>query len=106
MRLYDTYYNERYLGHPDEHPEAYAHNSLIADAAKLRRPLMLIHGFADDNVMVAHTLRLSAALLAAGRPHIVLPLSGITHMTRQEEIAENLLLLQADFLKRALGAAA
>jgi dipeptidyl-peptidase-4 len=64
---------------------------------------MLIHGLADDNVVVAHTLRLSGALLAAGRPHSVLPLSGVTHMTPQEEVAENLLLLQVDFLCQALG---
>jgi len=102
-RLYDTHYTERYEGLPDEHPEAYEHDSLIADAPKLRRPLMLIHGLADDNVTVAHTLRLSSALLAAGRPHTVLPLSGVTHAARQEEVAENLLLLQADFIKRALG---
>jgi dipeptidyl-peptidase-4 len=102
-RLYDTFYTERYLGLPDERPEAYDHNSLIADAPKLQRPLMLIHGLIDDNVVVAHTLRLSAALLAAGRPHTVLPLSGVTHMARQEEVAENLLLLQVDFLKNALG---
>jgi dipeptidyl-peptidase 4 len=103
QRLYDTFYTERYLGHPDEHPEAYEHNSIIADAPKLERALMLIHGLADDNVVVAHTLRLSSALLAAGRPHTVLPLSGITHMASQEEVAENLLLLQVDFLHRALG---
>ena len=45
---------------------------------------MLIHGLADDNVVVAHTLRLSAALLAAGYPHTVLPLSGITHMASRK----------------------
>ena len=105
-RLYDTHYTERYLGLPG------------ADAGGLRpvlahffgrtgrgwqpRPLMLIHGLADDNVVVAHTLRLSAALLAAGYPHSVLPLSGITHMASQETVAENLLLLQLDFLRRAL----
>ncbi len=103
QRLYDTFYTERYLGHPDENPEAYAHNSLIDDAPGLERPLMLIHGLADDNVVVAHTLRLSSALLAAGRPHTVLPLSGVTHMARQEEVAENLMLLQVEFLKRTLG---
>jgi dipeptidyl-peptidase 4 len=103
MHLYDTFYNERYLGHPDAHPEAYEQNSLIADAPKLERPLMLIHGLADDNVVVAHTLRLSSALLAAGRPHTVLPLTGITHMASQEDVAQNLLLLQVDFLKNALG---
>jgi dipeptidyl-peptidase 4 len=103
QRLYDTFYTERYLGHPDRHPEAYAHNSLIDDAPRLERPLMLIHGLADDNVVVAHTLRLSSALLAAGRPHTVLPLSGVTHMARQDDVAEHLLLLQVEFLKRTLG---
>jgi dipeptidyl-peptidase-4 len=67
------------------------------------RPLMLIHGLADDNVVVAHTLRLSAALLGAGYPHAVLPLSGITHMASQETVAQNLLMLQLDFLRYALG---
>ncbi|GGQ76950.1 prolyl oligopeptidase family serine peptidase [Streptomyces althioticus] len=107
LRLYDTHYQERYLGHPDEQPEVYRRNSLIddaglVDAADLHRPMMIIHGLADDNVVVAHSLRLSSALLAAGRPHEVLPLSGVTHMTPQEEVAENLLRLQLGFLRRAL----
>ncbi|MFF9137719.1 prolyl oligopeptidase family serine peptidase [Streptomyces albogriseolus] len=107
LRLYDTHYQERYLGHPDEQPEVYRRNSLIddaglVDAAEQHRPMMIIHGLADDNVVVAHSLRLSSALLAAGRPHEVLPLSGVTHMTPQEEVAENLLRLQLGFLKRAL----
>ncbi|WP_204358448.1 S9 family peptidase [Streptosporangium sp. 'caverna'] len=99
-RLYDTCYTERYLGHPDE--GHYDSSSLFADAEKLDRPLLLIHGLADDNVVAAHTLRLSSTLLAAGRPHNVLPLSGVTHMTPQEVVAENLLLLQVDFLKKSL----
>ena len=101
-RLYDTHYTERYLGDPHENAAAYNHNSLLGDAPELRRPLLLIHGLADDNVVAAHTLRMSSALLAAGRPHSVLPLPGVTHMTPQEEVAENLLLLQVDFLRRAL----
>ncbi|MFC4911184.1 S9 family peptidase [Actinomadura gamaensis] len=100
--LYDTHYTERYLGLPEEEPESYAANSLIELADKLTRPLLLIHGLADDNVVAAHTLRLSSALLAAGRPHTVLPLSGVTHMTPQEIVAENLLLLQVDWLKKSL----
>jgi dipeptidyl-peptidase 4 len=103
--LYDTHYTERYLGDPALEPEAYQRSSLLADAPKLSRPLLLIHGLADDNVVAAHTLRLSSALLAAGRPHSVLPLSGVTHMTPQEEVAENLLLLQVEFLRSALGPA-
>lgn len=102
FRLYDTHYTERYLGLPQEQPEAYRRSSLLDDAAGLSRPLMLIHGLADDNVVVAHTLRLSRALLEAGRPHTVLPLSGVTHMTPQEVVAENLLTLQLAFLREAL----
>jgi dipeptidyl-peptidase-4 len=106
-RLYDTHYTERYLGHPDENPKVYERNSLLADATGLRRPLMLIHGLADDNVFAAHTLRLSAALLAAGRDHTVLPLSGVTHMSPTDEAAaENFMLLQLNWLKRALSAPA
>ena len=101
-RLYDTCYTERYLGHPDEQPDVYDANSLLPLAPRLERPLMLIHGLADDNVVAAHTLRLSSALLAAGRPHTVLPLSGVTHMTPQEEVAENLKLIQMEFLRQQL----
>ena len=104
-RLYDTHYTERYLGNPIEDPGPYDRTSLIADAHRLERPLMLIHGLADDNVVAAHTLQFSSALLAAGRPHEVLPLSGVSHMTPQEVVAENLLLLQLAFIRRALGMA-
>ncbi|MDX3346771.1 prolyl oligopeptidase family serine peptidase [Streptomyces anthocyanicus] len=111
LRLYDTHYQERYLGDPGEQPDVYRRNSVIddaglVDAAEPHRPMMVIHGLADDNVVVAHSLRLSSALLAAGRPHEVLPLSGVTHMTPQESVAENLLRLQVDFLKRSLPAPA
>ena len=102
-RLYDTAYTERYLGNPVENPAPYDHCSLLPLAPALERPLLLIHGLADDNVFAAHTLQLSRALLQAGRPHEVLPLSGVTHMTPQPEVAENLLLMQVDFFKRHLG---
>lgn len=107
-RLYDTHYTERYLGTPQDDPEVYAAHSLLTDDGLSGpevpvRPMMIVHGLADDNVVVAHALRLSSALLAAGRPHEVLPLTGVTHMTPQEQVAENLLLLQVDFLRRSLG---
>jgi dipeptidyl-peptidase-4 len=101
-RLYDTCYSERYLGHPDTDAAVYEASSLLPLAPNLTKPLMIIHGFADDNVYIAHSLRLSNALLAAGRPHEVLPLSGTTHLASDETVAENLLLLQVDFLRRAL----
>jgi dipeptidyl-peptidase-4 len=103
-RLYDTHYTERYLGNPTVDAGPYERTSLLAEAERLTRPLLLVHGLADDNVVAAHTLQLSAALLAAGKPHEVLPLSGVSHMTPQEVVAENLLMLQLDFLRRYLRA--
>jgi dipeptidyl-peptidase 4 len=103
-RLYDTHYSERYLGTDPAgaHRAFYDGSSLLEDPRTLQRPLLLIHGLADDNVVAAHTLLLSRRLLESGRPHTVLPLSGVTHMTPQVAVAENLLLLQVDFLHRAL----
>ncbi|MFE7312087.1 prolyl oligopeptidase family serine peptidase [Streptomyces sp. NPDC057555] len=105
QRMYDTHWKERFLGHPDEHPENYARSSLAGNGHLLSRPLMLIHGLADDNVAVAHTLRFSAELLAAGRPHTVLPLPGATHLPADDAVNANLLRLQRDFLLDALPAA-
>lgn len=101
-RLYDTHYTERYLGDPNQVPEAYEANSLLDEAERLRRPLLLVHGTVDDNVVLAHSLRLSEALTAAARPHSLLPLPGVSHMPTAESTTENLLLLQLEFLRKAL----
>ena len=100
--LYDTHYTERYLGDPRNELHNYERSSLLPLAPRLTRPLLLIHGMADDNVVMAHTLRLSQALLEAGRAHRVLPLSGVTHMTPQETVAANLLMLELEFLRDAM----
>ena len=100
--LYDTHYTERYLGTPQDNAAGYRASSLLHDAPDVQRPLLLIHGLADDNVVAAHTLRLSQALLRGGHPHQVLPLTGVTHMTPQEDVAENLLKLELAFLCDAL----
>ncbi|MFE3327897.1 prolyl oligopeptidase family serine peptidase [Streptomyces sp. NPDC059176] len=103
-RLYDAYWEERFLGHPDLQPHNYERSSLLSHADKLTRPLMLVHGLADDNVAPAHTLRLSAELFAAGRSHRVLLLPGVGHLVTGEGVADTLLQLESDFLKSSLGA--
>ncbi|MER5333407.1 prolyl oligopeptidase family serine peptidase [Micromonospora sp. NPDC002717] len=105
--LYDTAYTERYLGLPEDGTDVYAHHSLVELAGEpvadpeSARPLLLVHGLVDDNVVAAHTLRLSAALLASGRPHSVLPLTGATHMAAGGT-AERLLRLELDFVRQHL----
>ena len=101
FRLYDTFYTERFMGPVADHPN-YENSSLLNEAKNLSVPVMIIHGMVDDNVLVTNSLKLSSALLEAGKAHEVLPLTGVTHMTPQEVVAENLMLLELDFLKRAL----
>jgi dipeptidyl-peptidase-4 len=103
-RYYDTAATERWLGHPDEHPEAYQRTSLLPLAPGLRRPLLLIHGLADDNVHPRHALLLSEELLAASRPHDVLMLPGVTHMVWQPPVIAGMLRAQAEFFRRWLSA--
>jgi dipeptidyl-peptidase-4 len=113
-RLYDTHYTERYLGHPDEHPEAYARSAVVLPDGSLVAPdpagrtaphaeLLVVHGLADDNVLAAHSLRLTEALHAAGRPFTFLPLTSATHMASDPAVAARLLEVQATFLRRCLG---
>lgn len=105
--LYDTAYAERYLGLPEDGADVYAHHSLVELAAAATStteqapPLLLVHGMADDNVVAAHTLRLSAALLTNGHPHSVLPLTGATHMAAGG-VGEHLLKLELAFLRTHL----
>ncbi|WP_433729851.1 prolyl oligopeptidase family serine peptidase [Actinoplanes sp. CA-051413] len=100
--LYSSHWQERTLGLPAENPDGYAHGSLIADAPNLRRPLLLVHGMIDDNVLPVHTMKLSAALVAAGRPHTVLPLPGVTHMGTS---VPGLWEYELAFLRESLGIA-
>ena len=87
---YDTHYTERYLGLPQTSPEAYQSASLLTGVEKLRRPLLLIHGTADDNVYFRHSLRLGDALFRAGRPFEILPLPSLTHMVPDPVVREQL----------------
>jgi len=50
QRLYDTIYQERYMGLPDDNKEGYYNGSPINHASKLEGNLMIIHGTGDDNV--------------------------------------------------------
>jgi dipeptidyl-peptidase-4 len=82
---YDTHYTERYLGVPDLKNTAadYDRNGLLVYAKDLSRPLLLVHGTADDNVHFSHTLRLADELFRAGRPFELLPLVGQTHLPHE-----------------------
>ena len=99
--LYDTFYTERYMQTPQENPEGYAKTSAIAQAAKLTRPLLVIHGTSDDNVHFANSLGLVQALFRAGKEVELLPVAA-THMTPDPEVALALHRRQLAFFRRHL----
>jgi dipeptidyl-peptidase 4 len=105
-RDYDSCYTERYLGQPDANKDAYDAASLLSYAAPKKdqpiRPLLLVHGTADDNVHYTHTMKLVDAMERAGRPFELLPLVGITHLPYEPVMAEALWTKTAEFLRAGL----
>lgn len=101
---YDTHYTERYLGLPADRAEAYARSGLAAWAPALERPLLVLHGTADDNVFFAHSLALADALYRAGRPFELVPIAGATHATPEPLAVERRWQRVAEFFRRTLGA--
>jgi dipeptidyl-peptidase-4 len=87
---YDTHYTERYLGLPAENPEGYQASSVLTYVSQLRRPLLIVHGTADDNVYFLHSMKLCDALFRAGKPYDFLPLAGFTHMVPDPLITQRL----------------
>jgi dipeptidyl-peptidase-4 len=100
---YDTHYTERYLGVPPKDKAAYDEGSLLTYANDLERPLLVLHGTADDNVYFRHSLRLVSALFRAGKEVEVLPLPSLTHMVPDPVVMERLHTRIALFFRRHLG---
>jgi dipeptidyl-peptidase-4 len=98
---YDTHYTERYLGLPQNAPEAYRVSDVTTYAAQASRPLLLIHGLTDDNVYFQHTLQLADALYLAGKPYELLPMLG-THMVSDPLIRLRQQMRIIDFFNREL----
>jgi dipeptidyl-peptidase-4 len=100
--LYDTAYTERYMKTPQANPDGYKSTSALTHAAKLERPLLIIHGITDDNVHFAHTLSLIEALYLAGKRAEVITLSS-THMVPDPKLNLAREQVQIDFFRQHLG---
>jgi len=100
-RLYDTHYTERYLGNPATDPGPYEAASVVPDAAQLARPLLLIHGLADDNVVFDHSARMMAALQRSGRQFATQVYPGQTHGIADPVLATQMWTGILAFLGRA-----
>ena len=79
IRLYDTIYQERYYGLPQQNEADYREGSSLTYADRLRGNLLLVHGSGDDNVHYASTERLINALVTANRPFTMMAYPNRTH---------------------------
>jgi dipeptidyl-peptidase-4 len=102
--LYDTHYTERYMGDPRTVPGAYAASATVADAAKISDPLLLIHGMADDNVVLEHSTAMMAAMQKSATPFELMLYPGQTHRVGGPGVSEHLWTTILDFLDREVAA--
>ena len=98
--LYDTHYTERYLGNPATDKGPYVASDVTLKADRLARPLLIIHGLADDNVVFDHSARMMAALQKAGRPFETMLYPGQTHAIREPALQQHMWRTILAFLDR------
>ena len=79
VHLYDTIYQERYMGLPQDNEADYVASSPLTFASQLRGNLLVVHGSGDDNVHYQGTERLVNALVAANRPFTMMVYPNRTH---------------------------
>ncbi|MEG3090819.1 S9 family peptidase [Sphingomonas sp. PB1R3] len=101
-QLYDTHYTERYLGDPRTDPQSYATSQAITDAAKIRDPLMLIHGMADDNVFLDNATAFAAEMQKTDTPFEMMLYPGQTHRVGGPGVSQHLWHTILNFLDRTV----
>ena len=79
IQLYDTIYQERYMGLPQDDPDAYESSSPLTYADQLEGDLLVVHGTGDDNVHYQGTERLINALVEANKPFSVMVYPNRSH---------------------------
>jgi len=77
--LYDTHYTERYLSTPQANAGGYRQSNVLEYADRLKRPLLLVHGMADDNVLFAHSTALMKKLQDLQKPFDLMTYPGAKH---------------------------
>ena len=101
--LYDTAYTERYMGTPQANAAGYAASSVLGVAGQLQDPLLVLHGMADDNVLLEHSTRLFKVLQEANKSFEVMLYPGHKHgLLRQASVGPHGYHTIARFLERYL----
>ncbi len=99
-QLYDTHYTERYLGDPAKDPKSYATSQAVEDSPKIKDPLLLIHGMADDNVFLDNSTKVAAKMQATATPFEMMFYPGYTHRVGGPMVSQHLWGTILEFLDR------
>lgn len=103
QRLYNSIYQERFMGTPQGNPDGYAAGSPITHAANLRGDLLLIHGTGDDNVHYQNTEQLADVLIAHNKQFSIMAYPDRTHaLNEKNNTRVHMYTLITDFLRRHL----
>jgi dipeptidyl-peptidase-4 len=101
--LYDTHYTERFMGKPQDEADAYARASVLPRLKNVKRPLLILHGMADDNVTFDNSTSAFDALQAASIPFETMVYPGQKHGIREKARAKHVQLTILNFFDRTLG---
>jgi dipeptidyl-peptidase-4 len=101
-RLYDTHYTERYMGLPDDEADAYERGNVLSHIDRLERPLLLMHGMADDNVLFTHSTMLMDALQRKGKRFELMTYPGAKHSMQERHVSIHRFDTILDFFSRVL----
>ena len=100
---YDSIYTERYMGLPDEDPEAYKSTSPQTKAANFEGTrLLMVHNMEDDNVHFQNTVQMANAFENAGKQFYMLVYSQKTHGVTGREARKQLLEETTSFFEENL----
>jgi dipeptidyl-peptidase-4 len=104
--LYDTHYTERFMSTPEANAEGYAASDAIPRLDNLTGRLLLMHGMADDNVILENSTRVIDALQAKSIPFELMLYPGQRHGVRGNERQLQQWRMYLDFLDRTIGSRA
>ena len=101
--LYDTHYTERFMSTPEANPEGYAASDAIPRLPNMTGRMLLMHGMADDNVILENSTRVIDAMQAQSRPFELMLFPGQRHGVRGNERQLQQWRTYLDFLDRTIG---
>ncbi|MES2834176.1 MAG: S9 family peptidase [Pseudomonadota bacterium] len=104
--LYDTHYTERFMSTPEGNVEGYAASDAIPRLPNMTGRMLLMHGMADDNVILENSTRIMDAMQARGAPFELMLFPGQRHGVRGNERQLMQWRTYLDFLDRTIGSRA